>query len=282
MKFDQVEYQRRAYDRHYPKMERALRKQLAHPLLSSFYDRLAGRILDLALGDATGQRSSTSPVRLFEAGCGEGLLGSAVQREATKRGLTFTYTGADLSAAGLELARTVLTGDLLRGDASELIAEVPPASQDVVWAKNLIHHLEHPATFVRNALRAVGPNGRVVIVEPRMWCPVHWINLVFVRQERYQFLGYRRTLSAFREAGATLVQAEAFGWLPYELALATRLDLPRRLLSSGDPRFIEKVSRLDDRLTATLPNLALYGVSLLAGDGSSEQPRRSELHHVTG
>ncbi len=281
MKFDQVEYQRKAYDRHYPKMEAALRKQLAHPLLSSFYDRLAGRILDLGLGDEPRGRSSSSPVRLFEAGCGEGLLGSAVQRMAAKRGLAIAYTGADLSVAGLELARTVLAGDLLQGNASELVAALPPGSQDLLWAKNLLHHLEDPATFLRSALRAVGPHGRVVIVEPRMWCPVHWINLVFVRQERYQFLGYRRTLSAFEKAGATLLGAEAFGWLPYELALATRLDVPRRLFSSSDPRFIEKVSTLDDRLTAALPDLALYGVSLLACDGNSEEARRSELRSAS-
>lgn len=278
MKFDQVEYQRQAYDRHYPKMEAALRKQLAHPLLSSFYDRLAERILDMGLGDGTGKRSSSSPVRLFEAGCGEGLLGSAVQRTAARRGLDFAYTGADLSGAGLELARTVLAGDLLKGDACELVADLPPGSQDLLWAKNLIHHLEDPATFLRSALDAVGPQGRVVIIEPRMWCPMHWINLVFVRQERYQFLGYRRTLSAFDKAGATLLRAEAFGWLPYELALATRLDAPRKLFSSGDPRFIDKVSRFDDRLTATLPNLALYGVSLLAAEGSSDRQPASGLH----
>lgn len=264
VRFDQVEYQRKAYDRHYPRMAAAVAKRLAHPLLSSFYDRLARRILDLGLGLDGAGRPSSGPVKLFEAGCGEGLLGAAVHRVAVERGLQFEYTGTDLSAAGLELARPVLSGNLVAGDAVQVVSELPPGSQHVLWAKNLLHHLEQPAAFLRSALRAVGPGGRVVIVEPRMWCPMNWIFLGWFPQERYQFLGYRRTLAAFRESGGTLLNAEPFGWLPYELALATRFDLPRKVLSSDDPRFLAAVSRLDDRLTATLPHLALYAVSALS------------------
>ena len=263
MRFEQVEYQRRAYDRHYPQMAAALGKQLENPLLSSFYDRLARLILGFGLERADGQPPAT-PVRLFEAGCGEGLVGSAVQRVAAERGLSIEYTGADLSAAGVELARSVLDGDLVVGDAVDVVAGLPPGSQHVLWAKNLLHHLKDPTAFLRSALRAVGPSRRVVIVEPRMWCPLHWINLVCFCQERYQFLGYRRTLRALRDSGGMVLRTQPFGWLPYELALATRFDFPRKVFSSGDPRFLERVSRLDDRLTATLPHLALYAVSVLS------------------
>jgi SAM-dependent methyltransferase len=195
---DHVEYQRAAYDSHYPKMAAAVRDQLAHPLLSSFYDRLAERILD-SMDFRLGH------VRMFEAG-----------------------------------------------------------SQDLIWAKNLIHHLPNPADFLREAMRVVGRDGRVVVVEPRMWCPMHWVNLIYIRQERYQFKGYRRTLAAFDQAGARLVSAHEFGWLPYELVLATRLGLPRRLLSWSTRSAIGRVSAIDDRLTSRLPNLALYMVSELA------------------
>jgi SAM-dependent methyltransferase len=264
VRFDQVEYQREVYDRHYPQMAAAVRKRLSHPLLSSFYDRLARRVLALGLDPDAAAPSSQGPVKLFEAGCGEGLLGAAVQRVAVGRGLPFEYTGTDLSAAGVDLARAVLAGELVVGDAVQVVSELPPGSQHVLWAKNLLHHLEDPAAFLRAALRAVGPEGRVVIVEPRMWCPMNWVFLGWFRQERYQFLGYRRTLAAFRESGATLEEVEPFGWLPYELALGTRLELPRRILSSDDPGFLAAVSRLDDRLTAIFPNLALYAVSALS------------------
>ena len=253
---DQLGYQRAAYDDHYPKMAAAVRDQLAHPLLCSFYDRLAALILD---GLPAGGR------RVLEAGCGEGLVASAVQRVARARGIDLAYTGTDLSAAGIELARTVVEGAFVEGDAVEVVAGMGAASQDLIWAKNLLHHLEDPARFLREAMRVVGPDGRVVVVEPRMWCPVHWVNLMWFRQERFLFRGYRRTTAAFRAAGAGVLTASEFAWLPYELALATRFGTPRRLLSMGPGRSLDRITAVDDRLTANLPDLALYMVTVVAG-----------------
>ncbi len=253
----QVDYQRAAYDDHYPKMAAAVREQLAHPLLCSFYDRLAGLILD---GLPAGGRL------LVEAGCGEGLLASAVQRVAGARALDVVYTGTDLSAAGIALARTVVDGTFVEGDAIEVVSAMAAGSQDLIWAKNLLHHLEDPATFLRQAMRVVGPEGRVVIVEPRMWCPVHWVNLMWFRQERFLFRGYRRNAAAFAAAGCRIVSTTEFGWLPYELALATRFRTPRRLLSMGPGPTLDRITRVDDALTARLPDLALYMVTVVAGE----------------
>jgi SAM-dependent methyltransferase len=253
---DQLGYQRAAYDDHYPKMAAAVRDQLAHPLLCSFYDRLAALILD---GLPVGGR------RVLEAGCGEGLVASAVARVARIRGVDLAYTGTDLSAAGIALARTVVEGTFVEGDAVEVVAGLGAASQDLVWAKNLLHHLEDPATFLREAMRVVGPDGRVVIVEPRMWCPVHWVNLMWFRQERFLFRGYRRTTAAFAAAGARILSTTEFGWLPYELALATRFRTPRRLLAMGPGPALDRITALDDRLTARLPDLALYMVTVVPG-----------------
>lgn len=257
---DQIGYQRAAYDDHYPKMADAVRDQLAHPLLSSFYDRLAGLILDGAPAPAP----AGGPLRALEAGCGEGLLASGVHRVAAARGTDLAYTGSDLSAAGIDLARAAVPGAFVHGDAVEVVAGLEPGSVDLLWAKNLLHHLEDPAAFLRVALRAVGPVGRVVIVEPRMWCPVHWVNLMWFRQERYQFRGYRRTAAAFQAAGCRILDTTEFGWLPYELVLATRLAAPRRALSMGPGPSMDRVSAFDDRLTTRLPNLALYMVTVVA------------------
>lgn len=253
---DQLGYQKAVYDDHYPKMAAAVREQLAHPLLCSFYDRLAALILDGL--PARGHR-------MLEAGCGEGLLASAVQRVAGTRGIDVAYTGVDLSAAGLELARTVVDGTFVEGDAVEFVAGMGAGSQDLIWAKNLLHHLEDPVAFLRESMRVVGPAGRVVIVEPRMWCPVHWVNLIWFRQERFLFRGYRRNTAAFRSAGAIVLGSPAFGWLPYELALATRFRTPRRLLSMGPGPSLDRITSIDARLTARLPDLALYMVTVVAG-----------------
>jgi SAM-dependent methyltransferase len=250
---DQVDYQRAAYDDHYPKMAAAVREQRSHPLLCSFYDRLAALILD----DRGG--------RLLEAGCGEGLLAAAVLRVAAARGLDVTYTGTDLSEAGLALARAAVAGRFIHGDAVEVVSTMGSASHDLLWAKNLLHHLADPVRFLREAMRVAGPEGRVVIVEPRMWCPVHWVNLMWFRQERFLFRGYRRNLAAFEAAGCRIVRTTEFGWLPYELALATRFGAPRRLLSMPLGPRLDRISALDDRLTARLPDLALYMVTVVAG-----------------
>jgi len=255
---DQVGYQRAAYDHHYPKMAAAVRDQLAHPLLRSFYDRLAALILD-------GLPAATSPARILEAGCGEGLLASAVRRVAVARGVAVAYTGTDLSAAGIDLAHSVVDGTFVQGDAVEVVAGMDAGSQDLLWAKNLLHHLEDPAEFLRHALRVVGPAGRVVVVEPRMWCPVHWVNLMWFRQERFLFRGYRRNVSALAAARCEVVRATEFGWLPYELALATRFRMPRRLLSMPPGRALDRISAVDDRLTGRLPDLALYMVTVVKG-----------------
>ncbi len=263
---DQIGYQQAAYDDHYPKMAEAVRDQLAHPLLNSFYDRLAGLVVDglpPRTGDDRTRPGLSNRHRLLEAGCGEGLLASAVRRVADRRGVDMAYTGTDLSAAGIDLARSVVAGDFVRGDAVEVVAGMAGGSQDLVWAKNLLHHLEDPAEFLRQALRVVGVDGRVVVIEPRMWCPVHWVNLMWFRQERFLFRGYRRNVAAFAAARATVVSATEFGWLPYELALATRFGLPRRLLSMGPGPALDGITSLDDRLTARLPDLALYMVTVL-------------------
>ncbi len=252
---DQVAYQRAVYDDHYPKMAAAVREQVAHPVLSSFYDRLGGLVLD-----ALPKRDSH---RVVEAGCGEGLLACAVLRVAGSRGIDLAYTGVDLSAAGIDLARTAVKGDFLHGDATEVLSGMDAGSQDLIWAKNLLHHLDDPARFLRQAMRVVGPEGRVVIVEPRMWCPVHWVNLMWFRQERFLFCGYRRNVAAF--VGCRILWTTEFGWLPYELALATRFRTLRRLLTVPEGPRLDRISALDDRLTSRLPGLALYMVTVLAG-----------------
>ena len=258
---DQVELQRAVYDDHYPKMAAAVREQLAHPVMRSFYDRLAAIVLDALPAAPDGHRH-----RLFEAGCGEGLVASAVQRVAAARGLDVAYTGTDLSAAAIELARTAIPGEYVVGDALEVVSGLGSGSQDLLWAKNLLHHLPDPAAFLRQAMRVVGPEGRVVVVEPRMWCPVHWIHLVFFRRERFLWSGYRRNSAAFDQAGCRILDTTPFGWLPYEILLATRFSAPRRLLSVPPGPRLARISALDDGLTSRLPDLALYMVTVVAGE----------------
>jgi len=256
----QTDYQRRAYDSHFPKRAEAVRSQLAHPLFSSFNDRVAGLVLDAA-GVAGAGPGDT--VRIFEPGCGEGLLGAALERVAAERGTELAYTGADLSPAGLELAREAVTGELRVGDAADVATALPAGSQHVVVAKNLLHHLPDPTAFLREVRRILTPNGTVIAFEPRLGCPQFLLfNVLEFRRERHYFKGQRRNEAAFRDAGYRVLSCELFSWLPYELLFVIRLDWFRRLFGTDTPRTIARVSEIDDRLTRALPWLACYAVWL--------------------
>jgi len=258
MSEDQREYQRAFYDRHFPKRAAAVCSQLAHPLLSSFNDRVAGLVLDVPGG---GPSPAERPVRVFEPGCGEGLFGAALQREAARRGVPLSYSGADLSEGALGLARSAVDGDFHLGDATEVTAALPAGSQDVIVAKNLLHHLDDPAGFLQQAARALAPGGRVVAFEPRLGCPQFLLfNVLAARRERHYFRGQGRNAAAFEKAGLRVISCDRFSWLPYELAFVIRPEVFRRLFSTGDPDRIARIAALDDRLTAAVPWLACYAV----------------------
>lgn len=258
---NQVEYQRTYYDNHFPKRAGVVREQLAHPLFRSFYDRLARLVLDRGLtGDGTTPAPTNGKgLRLLEIGCGEGLLGSAIHRMAKERSLDLSYTGTDLSAAALELARPSVTGQLIQGDATEVVAGLPAGSQDLAVVKNLLHHLDDPADLMRAAARAVGPNGKVVVIEACLGAPQFWVfTFLAPKREKHFFKGRQRNIGAITGGGLRILSTDHYSWLPYELAFAIRFDWFRKLLASDDPNRIGRISSLDDRLTAAFSWSASY------------------------
>jgi SAM-dependent methyltransferase len=255
----QLDFQRQAYENHFPKRAGVVRDQLAHPLFRSFNDRVAGLVLD------AGARASVpdGPLRVFEPGCGEALLGASIERVAAERGIDMAYTGADLSPAALDLARAAVQGDLRAGDAGEVAAGLPAGSQHVVVAKNLLHHLPDPTAFLREVSRILAPGGTVIAFEPRLGCPQFLLfNVLEFRRERHYFEGQRRNAAAFRDAGYRVLSCDLFSWLPYELLFVIRLDWFRRVFSTSDERRIARWSATDDRLAKALPWFACYAVWL--------------------
>jgi SAM-dependent methyltransferase len=252
----QRDYQQTYYDDHYAGREEIVREQLAHPLFRSFQDRLAGRILDLSEG---GSRGPHGELRVFEPGCGEGLLGSALLRVAGSRGIEVDYAGGDLSRSALELARPALGDKLEVGDATELVAALPDDSRDLIIIKNLLHHLEDPASLLRESARVVGPDGRVAVVEARLSCPQFLVFSVLApKREKYYFYGAQRNRKALAAAGLKMERADKFSWLPYELAFHVRFGAMRNLLGSDDPALIKRFSDVDDRLTRAVPWFSSY------------------------
>ncbi len=246
-----------------------VRDQFAHPAFSSFWDRLGGEVLELA--ERAIGRPGDRPWRIVEPACGEGFLGAAIERVAQRRGLEVAYTGSDLSASAVDLAREEVKGTLLAGDATEVVGAMAPGSQDVVVAKNLLHHIDDPQGFLAAAARAVGDQGCVVVVEARLGCPQCFaISLLDVRREKYFFRGRSRNLAAIGGAGLRIVAEERFNFLPYEIAFHIRPGFLRRLFGTHDRSKLDAAARLDRQLERRLPWLTHYVIWVLvpAGDPS--------------
>lgn len=258
---DQREYQLRHYETHYPRHAAAVRDQQKHPLFRAFNDRLAERVLDH--GVPGGQLAQPGPLRLLEFGSGEGLLGAALCRVAAGRGLAVSYTGSDLSPSALELAREFVEGEFVPGDAADVAASLPAASQDLVVVKNLLHHLDDPGGFLREVARVTLPGGRILIIEARRGCiPFLLVTFIFFnRRERHYFRGRDRNLvKPVAEAGLVVHHAERFSWFPFELAFAIRVNWFRRLFPTSNPRTLRRVAEVDDRLARLMPWSTCYEI----------------------
>jgi hypothetical protein len=109
------------------------------------------------------------------------------------------------------------------------------------------------------AARAVGPDGRVAVIEACLAAPQFWVfTLLAPRREKHFFKGRRRNLAAIADGGLQVTNTDFYSWLPYELAFAIRFDWFRRLFGTDDPTRISRISTLDDRMTAAMPWSASY------------------------
>jgi SAM-dependent methyltransferase len=108
--------------------------------------------------------------RVLEIGCGIGTDAINFARHGAD------YTGLELSEVSLALTRQRfavfdLPGRLLSGNAEELGRYVEPASFDLVYSFGVIHHTPHPDRVLRQARRAVRPDGelRVMLYAKHSW-----------------------------------------------------------------------------------------------------------------
>jgi SAM-dependent methyltransferase len=266
------EYQQEFYDRHFAARAAAAEDQYSHPLFCSFYDRLARRAYDLGPG------SAATSARVLEIGCGEGLLGAAFARVARERALELDYTGVDLSASGLDQARPHIQGQLLCGDAVEIVSGLADARYDVITIKNLLHHIDDPAALLRQAHRARAPGGAVLVIEPTLWSI--WVLLLAAmapRREKYFFRGEGRNHDAVRAAGLEIAHRERFSWLPWELFFGIRYDWFRRPLSTANPRVIRAATRLDEWCTRRFGRFATYDIWAVVPRDAASAPGSSSV-----
>jgi SAM-dependent methyltransferase len=99
-------------------------------------------------------------MRILDAGCG---TGEALEwlLEAVKPG--GSVVGIDLAAAHVDAARRHLAPQIQVVQANLLEASLPPASFDLVWCVNTIHHLQDPLLGVERLAALVRPGGRLAM-----------------------------------------------------------------------------------------------------------------------
>ncbi|MBK7877496.1 MAG: metalloregulator ArsR/SmtB family transcription factor [Planctomycetes bacterium] len=136
-----------------------------------FFDRVAGEWEKIGVDFATGQARQRAAANLFarplvlaDLGCGTGYLASGLA------GLCSKLVCVDSSSAMLEEARKKLEPmppgtelELRRGDLDEL--PIADGELDGCVAGMVLHHLEDPATAVREMRRVLKPGSNAVVLE---------------------------------------------------------------------------------------------------------------------
>ncbi len=98
-------------------------------------------------------------LRVLEFGCGLGCDAVRFIRAGAE------YTGVDISGVSLKLLRRRLDqlgcdATLIHADAADVAEHVRAASFDLVYAHDVLPHVDDPHGLIRQARRAVGPQGQ--------------------------------------------------------------------------------------------------------------------------
>ncbi len=99
-------------------------------------------------------------MRVLDAGCGTGETLGWLAEAVAPQGLA---VGADLSTAHLQAAGKALSPEALLVQADLLRTPLLPASFDLVWSVNTIHHLHEPAAGTRALAALLRPGGRLAL-----------------------------------------------------------------------------------------------------------------------
>jgi SAM-dependent methyltransferase len=98
---------------------------------------------------------------VLDAGCGTGENLECLQSAVGARGAVL---GIDLSAAHVAAARAGAAGiEVRQGDLMH--ADLAPASFDLIWCANTIHHMCDPLLAIQKMTPSLRPGGRIALLQ---------------------------------------------------------------------------------------------------------------------
>ena len=93
---------------------------------------------------------------VLEIGCGEGLFTKYIQYQS--------YTGLEFSDDAIRKART--RGLNVLSESIQLHASAHAGQYDVVCYFQVLEHVEHPGSFIRDSLKCLKPGGKLLLAVP--------------------------------------------------------------------------------------------------------------------
>jgi len=194
--------------------------------------------------------------RVLEIGCGEGgNLVNLGYRPAFAVGVDLFLDRCRFARAHADGARTVC--------ANGLALPIREGTFDLVFCRDLLHHVLEREALVRGMARACRPGGRVACIEACGRNPVILTLAAAVRAERGLLRSNARALAALLErAGLIDVAARMYQPLPiYRILLHPKFGLPSLAERAAYRRWADRL----DRLFARIVPRALWGYTVVSG-----------------
>ncbi len=232
--------QKRFYNNRYRVMRRALHK--LQNVVVFFYDL---RLVEMSLG--------TGSIRnVLEVGCGQGTDAILASRHARQ------VVATDISFNAVKVAKALSKAGYGSGNISFIVADAAylplrKATFDIVFCKDLLHHVADSLSAILEMRRVASDCGKVAAMEANAYnFEMILIGLIYFSVDKGVFKSTKaRLIAAFEEAKLSQVSAVETEFLPRHLLFEYRSPLAN--LSVSRLRAILGIMRRIERKLQNVP-----------------------------
>jgi ubiquinone/menaquinone biosynthesis C-methylase UbiE len=231
--------QREFYDVRFSLLKRGMVKHKCLPIV--FYDVKLIESMLRTLG-------TYSIDSLLEVGCGQGTDALLISKYAK------SVIAIDISRNALKVAKTLSILNNCRNKILFVVADADhlpfqEGNFDVVFCKDLLHHVPDPVLTLSEMRRAAKVNGRVAAIEANACNPqMIMIGLIYFRVDKGVFHNTApRLIKIFKAAGLSNVKLEKTELMPRHLLFEYRSPLCLPMLSESELT-LRILKKIEDKL----------------------------------